>query len=349
MPKNPTISDIAKQAGVSKATVSAVINDKGTVSDTTREKVLTIINKLNYRPREFARHRLRPSINRTIGFIIKEDDNPYYSEVIAGARSFASDNGYEILVASSEGDYEAERRIIEVMTAKDVSGFIITPVQDRETDLSHLFDLKRRNIPFVLLEGVRGLRAHLIDIDNVEASEEAIRYLIGQGFPQILYFVGPAYSLHSEDRLEGVRRAFSMSNKALQPDQIVYAGAHAKGGYEAGLAYFKKHRPSQSIAVACYNDLVALGLLRALAELGICVPDEVSVMGFDDLDFLKYTTLSLSTVHVPKFEMGKKAVEILAKHIEAGETVPVEKVQLDYELVFRATTRQLLHINEEHS
>lgn len=347
MNNNPTISDIARQAGVSKATVSAVINEKGTVSDATREKVLDVINRLNYRPREFARHRLRPNVNRTIGFIIKEDDNPYYAELIAGARGFADENGYAILVASSEGSHEAERRIIDLMTAKDVSGFIITPALDRETDLSHLFDLKRRNVPFVMLEGVRGLRAHLVDIDNVAASDAAIRYLFEQGYSEIVYFVGPSYSLHTEDRLEGVRRAFSMCHKALQPDHIVYAGAHAKDGYEAGMAYFSKHRPIQPLAVACYNDLVAVGVLRALNELKICVPDEVSVMGFDDLDFLKYTPLSISTVHVPKPEMGRKAAEILMKHIEAGKAVPVEKVQLDYTLVIRETTRTLAPQNDE--
>ncbi|GIV60380.1 MAG: LacI family transcriptional regulator [Rhodothermaceae bacterium] len=338
MSKNPTISDVARLAGVSKATVSAVINNKDTVGEATRRNVLAVIEQLNYRPREAARNRLRPRAGRSIGVIIKEEDNPYYFEVVAGARRFAEENGYTILVASSEGSYEAEQRIVELMTAKDVSGLIITPVLDSQADLSHIFDLKRRNVPFVLLEGVRGLQANLVDIDNIRASQAAVNYLIEQGHSQIVYFAGPPYSLHSEDRLEGVRRAFSESSLSLRKDQIVYAGAHLQDGYRAGMDYFRQHHPARPTAVVCYNDLVAMGLLRALHELGLRVPEDVSVMGFDDLEFLRYAPWALSTVHVPKREMGERAVQILDRHINATSALPVEKVQLDFKLVLRDTT-----------
>ncbi|ACY47368.1 LacI family DNA-binding transcriptional regulator [Rhodothermus marinus] len=339
--RNPTISDVARLAGVSKATVSAVLNDRDTVSAATREKVLAVIRELNYRPREFARHRFRSDGERSIGFIIKEDDNPYYAELIAGARRVAEAKGYTILVASSEGSFRAEQQIIQLMTAKDVNGFIITPVIDDEADLSHIFELKRRNIPFVLLEGIRGLQANLVDIDNVRASQAAVQHLMEQGHAHIVYFAGPRYSLHTEERLEGVRRAFSASNRALRDDQVIYAGAHARDGYEAARAYFAQRPDPMPTAVACYNDLVALGVLRALQELGIRVPDEVSVMGFDDLAFLRYTPWPLSTVRVPKETMGEKAAEILIRNIEAEQPVPIEKVHLDFELVLRATTRAL--------
>jgi LacI family transcriptional regulator len=338
---NPTITDVARLAGVSKATVSAVLNDRDTVSAATREKVLAVIRELNYRPREFARHRFRSDNERSIGFIIKEDDNPYYAELIAGARRIAEAKGYTILVASSEGSYQAEQRIIQLMTAKDVNGFIITPVIDDEADLSHLFELKRRNIPFVLLEGIRGLQANLVDIDNVRAAQAAIQYLMAQGHTHIVYFAGPRYSLHTEERLEGVRRAFSTSHRALRDEQVIYAGAHTRDGYEAARAYFSQHPSPMPTAVACYNDLVALGVLRALEELGLRVPDEISVIGFDDLAFLHYTPWPLSTVRVPKETMGERAAEILIKHIEAGKPAPIEKVHLDFELVVRATTRAL--------
>ncbi len=236
--RSSTISDVARRAGVSKATVSAVINDKSTVSRSTREKVLSVIEELNYRPREFARHRLRPSNKKSIGLIIKEEDNPYYSEIISGVRSFADSRGYMLLVASSGGSAEIERDIIELMTAMSIDGIIITPVLNRETDLSYLFDLKRKNVPFVLLEGIRGIKAPLVDIDNVKASEDAVSFLINQGYSKILYFKGPAYSMHSEDRLEGVRRAFSVSNMALPSEHIIEAGAHLEDGYRTGLGLF---------------------------------------------------------------------------------------------------------------
>ncbi|SHL08069.1 LacI family DNA-binding transcriptional regulator [Rhodothermus profundi] len=339
--RNPTISDVARLAGVSKATVSAVLNNRDTVSAATRAKVLAVIRELNYRPREFARHRFRSDSERSIGFIIKEGDNPYYAELIAGARQVAEAQGYTILVASSEGSLQAEQQIIQLMIAQDVNGFIITPVFSDEADLSHLFELKRRNIPFVLLERIPGLQANLVDIDNTYAAQAAIQYLIEQGHAHIVYFAGPQYSPHAKERLEGVRRAFSAFNRSLSDDQVIYAGARARDGYEAAQAYFARRPSPRPTAIACYNDLVALGVLRALQERGIRVPDDVSVMGFDDLEFLRYTPWLLSTVHVPKKTMGEKATEMLIRHIEADRPVSIEKIHLHSELVLRATTRPL--------
>ncbi len=138
--KNPTIADVAKRADVSKATVSAVLNDKDTVKDSTRRRVLRSIEALNYRPSASARRRFRAGTSQSIGLIIKETENPYYAEVTAGVRDFAEEKGYTILVASSEGSYDAEQRIVDLLAAKDVDGLIITPVLDSKADLSHIFE-----------------------------------------------------------------------------------------------------------------------------------------------------------------------------------------------------------------
>lgn len=339
--RNPTISDVARLAGVSKATVSAVLNNRDTVSAATRAKVLAVIRELNYRPREFARHRFRSDSERSIGFIIKEGDNPYYAELIAGARQVAAAKGYTILVASSEGAFQAEQQIIQLMIAQDVNGFIITPVLDDAADRSHLVELKRRNIPFVLLERIPGLQANLVDIDNACAAQTAIQHLIEQGHAHIVYFAGPRYSPHAKERLEGVRRAFSTFKRSLAEHQVIYAGARARDGYEAARAYFARHPVPRPTAIACYNDLVALGVLRALQEVGLRVPDDVSVMGFDDLEFLRYTPWLLSTVRVPKKAIGEKATEVLIRHIEADRPVTLETIHLPFELVLRATIRPL--------
>ena len=338
MAKNPTIADVAERAGVSKATVSAVINDKNTVSEATRRRVYQIINELNYRPRAAARQRFQGDDEPSIGFVIKEDDNPYYAEITAGVRHVAARKGYTLLVASSEGSYEAEHQIIDTMAAKDIRGLIITPVLDDKTDLSHIFELKRRNIPFVLLEKVRGVQAHLVDVDNVKASRDIVTYLIAQGHSHIVHFAGPSYSAHSGERIEGIRRAFSESLLAFQDDYIVYAGAHLQDGYEQGLAYFRKHKQNWPTAITCYNDLVAIGLLKALHELNIRVPEEVSVFGFDNIALLDYLPLPLSSAHVPKVEMGEKAAEILIQHLESKHSSPLQKVTLEAELVIRHST-----------
>ncbi|HEX2080446.1 MAG TPA: LacI family DNA-binding transcriptional regulator [Longimicrobium sp.] len=337
----PTINDVARLAGVSKATVSAVLNDTGTVKHSTRDRVLSVIQSLNYR-KSGPDGRSPGQQARSLALVIKEIDNPFYGEVITGARSVAEEAGYTLVVMSSEGGHQAERRAVELLHRKEVDGLILTPVMDVDADLSHLFELKRRNFPFVLLEEVRGVPASLIDVDNEEASRRAVEFLIGQGHTRIAHFAGPEYSWHSQERIDGVRRACSGSHVIFTDDDIVRVGAHLENGYRAGLEYFRGRSPAdRPTAVTCYNDLVALGLLRALAELGIRVPDDVSVVGFDDIQLLDYLPLRLTTVRMPKFEMGQMAAQLLIRHIEAREALPPQKVYLEARLVVRDSTRPL--------
>lgn len=337
----PTIDDVAQRAGYSKATVSAVINESDTVKDSTRQKILRVMDELNYRPRASARRGFRSSGGKTLGVIIKEGDNPYYAEVIAGAREYANAKGYTLLAASSEGDYAAEQRIVDVMKSKDVDGLIVIPLTDEGADLSYLFELKRRNFPFVLLEEIRGVQASVIDIDNVEASKKAVKYLIDQGHTRIAHFAGPKYSAHSQERIEGVRAAYSESQLVFDENVIVRAGAHLEDGHEAGLDHFKgltaDERPT---AVTCYNDLVALGLLRALAELEMDVPDDVAVIGYDDIDILEFLPVPLTSIHVPRREMGRKAAHMLIQELESKDRLPPQKTYLEARLVVRGTTRR---------
>ena len=197
-----TINDVARQAGVSKATVSAVINDSATVKGSTRDRVLAAIDVLNYRPTQVTHAAARKT--KSIGLLIKEIDNPYYAEIVLGARAHANEKGYTLLVASSEGEYDAERRAVELLQAKDVEGLIATPVLDEHADLSHFFELKRRNFPFVLLEEVRGVPASLVDVDNRDASRKAVEFLIRLGDTES----AGAVSIHFQGdgwKLSGIR------------------------------------------------------------------------------------------------------------------------------------------------
>ena len=339
--KRATITDVAEHAGVSKATVSAVLNDSGAVRGTTRDRVMAAIELLNYRPSQVSGRGAARKL-KSIGIIIKEIDNPYYAEVVLGARACASQNGYALVVLSSEGEYDAERRAVELLQAKDVEGLIGTPVLDEHADLSHFFELKRRNFPFVLLEAVRGVPTSLVDVDNVEAERRAVEYLIELGHHRIAHFAGPRYSMHSEERIHGVRRACSASRLIFTDADIVPAGAHLEDGYRAGLAFFGARDASERpTAVTCYNDLVAIGLCRALSELGLGVPDDVSVIGYDDIPLCEYLPVPLTTVRVPKFRMGQLATEMLIRHVESRQAVTPQKVYLESELVVRASTRRL--------
>jgi LacI family transcriptional regulator len=342
-PKRSTINDVARLAGVSKATVSAVLNDTGTVKDSTRDRVLAVIESLNYR-RSATTIRSAGAGGRSIALVIKEIDNPFYGEVITGARSVADEAGYTLLVVSSEGGHDAERDAVQLLQSKDVDGFILTPVLDENADLSHLFELKRRNIPFVLLEEVRGVRASLVDVDNEGASRRAVEMLIAQGHTRIAHFAGPRYSMHSQERIDGVRRACSASRIIFGDEDLVAAGAHPEDGYRAALEYFRDRSPEdRPTAVTCYNDLVALGVCRALADLRLDVPGDVSVVGFDDLSLLQYLPLRLTTVRMPKHEMGRIAAQLLIRHIESREAIPPQRITVEAELMPRDSTRSLLN------
>lgn len=336
-----TIHDVADRAGVSIGTVSAVINHKDTVSKGTRRKVLQAISELNYRPSAAARRRLKPAAEKSIGLVIKEIHNPYFADIVTGVQQTATERGYHVLIVSSERVYDLEQQLVELLVAKDVEGVIINPLFDEQADLSHLFEIKRRNIPLVLIENVQGIQASMVDVDNVEASKKAVTYLIERGHKRIVHFAGPKYSMHSNERIEGVRRAFSGHRLVFDDRDIVHAGARLEEGYQVALDFFRDKKEDRPTAVTCYNDLVALGVMCALRELGLSVPGDVSVIGYDDIDMASYASVPLTTVHVPKQQVGQRAADILIQHIEAEDAGVIEKVCLESRLVVRASTRAL--------
>lgn len=337
--KRATITDVAARAGVSKATVSAVLNASAAVRGETRDRVLSAVELLDYRPATGSGAAAVRRVTRSLGLLIKEADNPYYAGLVAGARAAAEARGYTLLVTSSEGDYDAERRAVELLHAKEVDGLLVTPVLDERADLSHLFELKRRRYPFVLLEAVRGVPASLVDVDNVRGACAAAGHLIQLGHTRLAHFAGPAYSMHTQERVHGVRRACSAAALLFTDAHVVAAGAHLEDGYRAALAHFgalaSDARPT---GVTCYNDLVAVGVCRALAELGLGVPGDVSVVGFDDIALTEYLPVPLTTVRVPKEEMGRLAAELLVAQVEAPGPERPERHFLDAPLVVRAST-----------
>ena len=338
--KKPTITDVAERAGVAKSTVSAVINNRDIVAPATRRQVQAAIRDLNYRPRASARQRLTTSPHRTLGFVVKEASNPYYTDLLQGIEEVAREEGYQTYLCSSSGVFDSEKEIVQSFLDMGVAGLLITPILHADADLSHLFELKQTGVPFVLLEKARGLQTNLVDIDNVHASCEAVAHLIELGHSKIVHFAGPPYSEHTEERVRGVRQAFSESHLRFDSDRIVQAGASARDGYEAAIKFFRAAGSNRPTAASCYNDLVALGVLGALTELGLRVPDDVSVVGFDDLDILQSLAPHLTTINVPRREMGVRAAEILVEKISGhGDgALTVQKVTLDASLVVRDTT-----------
>ena len=343
--KRPTLADVAQEAGVSTGTVSAVVNRKPTVAPDTRELVLGVIDRMGYRPpyaaapaAETGGNGVRPP--QTVTVIVRELDNPYYAEVLLGARGALAARGYKMSAMSSEGDFAEEGSIIRACRSQAVRGLVVAPVVHAEADLTHLFQLKRAGFPFVLLGEVAGLQAPAVHVDGVEAAEQAVAHLVALGHRRIVHLAGPGYTPTTRDRVVGVRQAFGSSPLVFTPDAVVEAGAHFGDGYRATRDLFAARTGAdRPTALFAFNDLVAMGALRALAEAGLDVPGDVSVVGFDDIPAAAYLSVPLTTVRVPKREVGARAADLLLDRIGGGGAA--ERVALPSSLVVRASTRPL--------
>ncbi len=337
---NITIDDVARVANVSKATVSAVLNNKDSVAPATRDKVLEVIKRLNYRPSEVARS-LSIRKTRCIGLVIKEIDNPYFAKVMKGVFDGCCENGYTVLLGSSELSPAQEMQSIETLVSQRVDGLIVSPLQDQEMDFLHLAELLQKRIPLVTLGAISHYGTNVVDIDNVRAAQMAVSYLIQLGHRDIAYFAGPSYSSHSRDRLTGYHQAFIEHDLPIPKHRTQPAGSSIASSYQAAMNFFANLETIPS-AVFCYNDLVAIGLINALQQLGITVPDQVSVLGFDDIEISAFLSIPLTTVRVPAYDIGRKAAEMLIKQIQQPEQFLNERLILEAELIERKSSTKKL-------
>ena len=341
--KKITIEDVAKRAGVSKGTVSAVMNARNTVKPETRDHVLAVMKELHFRPQGIARNLRNGNQDKSIGIIIKDLNYPFYTTIATGVRDYASSKGYSLLITSSENNHQSEKRISQLFSAKDIKGAIIAPLVEGTAEIEHLFKLKMINYPFVLLEDVKGIQANVVTIDNSNAIRKAVKYLMDCGHSRIVHFAGPPTSSHTQERIEGFRRAFSESTLAFNEEMIVSIGSRHEESYGNTLSYFrKKARKEFPTAIVCFNDQQALAILTALKELNIRVPDDISIIGNDDISYARIYPVPLTTIRAPQREIGERAAELLIRNIESSKLLPVERVVLETELIARESTRDIL-------
>jgi len=340
--KRITIENVAKRAGVSKATVSAVINAKNTVKPRTRDHILEVMKELNFRPMGMARNLKNGTQDRCIGIIIKDMNYPFYTSIATGVKEYANSKGYSVIVASSENDHEYEKKFTRLFSTKDIKGAIIAPIVEGTTEIEHLFKLKMINYPFVLLEDVKGIQANVVAIDNLKAIKKAVKYLIDSGHTKIVHFAGPSQSSHTQERIEGFRHAFSESTLVFNKDTIVPIGSWHEESFVNTLEYFKSRKQKDyPTAIVCFNDQQALAVMMALKELNIRVPDDISIIGNDDIYYAKIYPVPLTTIRAPQHEIGKKAAEILIRNIESSTLLENERVVFETELIIRDSTKPL--------
>jgi DNA-binding LacI/PurR family transcriptional regulator len=340
--KRITIEDVANRAGVSKGTVSAVLNGKNSVKPQTRERILEVMKELNFRPRGMARNLKNGDEDRSIGIIIKDLNYPFYTAIATGVREYAVKKGYQVIITSSENDHECEKKFTHIFSTKDIKGAIIAPIVEGEAEIEHLFKLKMINYPFVLLEEVKGIQANAVVVDNLKAVRQAVKYLFDGGHRKIVHFAGPPQSSHTQERIEGFRYAFSESTQAFHKDMVVSIGSRHEESFHNALAYFNKlRREDYPTAIVCFNDQQAMGVMSALRELEIRVPDDISIIGNDDIEYAKLYPVPLTTIRAPQEEIGRRAAEILIRNIESSVLLPPERVLLPTELVVRDSSKSL--------
>lgn len=340
--KRITIEDVARRAGVSKGTVSAVINAKDSVKPSTRDEILEVMKELNFRPKGMARNLKNGGHDKSIGIIIKDLNYPFYTSIATGAKEYADGKGYSVVVTSSADNHEYEETLTHLFSAKDIKGTIIAPTLEGSAEIEHLFKLKRINYPFVLLEDVKGIQANVVAIDNLKAIKEAVKYLMDSGHTKIVHFAGPPHSSHTQERIEGFRHAFSESTLVFNKDTVVPVGSHYEESFGKTIEYFKnRDRKDYPTAIVCFNDQQALAVMTALTELKIRVPDDISIIGNDDIYYAQIYPVPLTTIRAPQHEIGKKAAEILIRNIESPTLLPTERVVLGTEFIIRKSSRVL--------
>ncbi|MBK7106500.1 MAG: LacI family DNA-binding transcriptional regulator [Ignavibacteriae bacterium] len=340
--KKITITDVAKRAGVSKSTVSAVINAKKNVKQVTRDHILNIMKELNFRPTGIARNLKNHVLDKSIGILIKDLRYPFFTSIAYGAMEYANTKGYSTFIVSSENDHETEKKLLQLFSFKGIKGAIIAPIVEGESEIEHLFKLKMNNYPFVLLGEVRGIQSNVVAIDNNRAIRRAVKYLIDNGHTKILHFAGGSFSSHTQERIDGFKEAFSERALIFKKEMVIPIGSFYNESFTKSMEYFKSIKQKDlPTAIVCFNDQQALAVMAVLKQLNIKVPADISIVGNDDISYADIYPIPLTTIRAPQHEIGIKSAEILIRNIESSSILPMEKVLLDSEFIVRESTRKL--------
>ncbi|MET8869031.1 LacI family DNA-binding transcriptional regulator [Nonomuraea sp. NPDC004580] len=329
-----SIKDVAALAGVSPGTVSNVLNRPGKVAPATRERVEAAISELGF-VRHGSASTLRAGHSRTIGLSVIDIGNPFFTEVAAGVEDVASELGYAVILGNSAGSTDKEDRNLRVLAEHRVRGVLITPSGE---DPARLDRLREHGISVVLVDHP----AHRPDqcavaVDDVAGGRAAVAHLLGKGARSLAYVTGPLTIRQCVERREGAKMA--MTGAGLDPAalRVVEAATMtAKAGEKAAGELAAAGLPE---AVFCANDLLALGVLRALLRSGVRVPEDVVLMGYDDIDFAAASTVSLTSMRQPTYQLGRIATELLLDECDNPDTHAHQHIMFQPELVARESTQ----------
>jgi DNA-binding LacI/PurR family transcriptional regulator len=329
-----TRNDVARLAGVSPATVSYVLNNgPRPVAVDTREKVLQVIRELNYHPSAVARN-LRMQRTSTLGLILPDTQNPFYSEVTRGIESFAFEKDYTVILCPSGYSLERELQYIDTLYMQRVAGVIIIPAT---ASMEPYDKLNNSGVPTVVVDRyVEGHKVIAVTVDNFRGGYLATEHLIKLGHRRIGAIVRPIELSHSQKRVQGYIAALNDYQIPIDERLIAPGGYEMENGRRAFKQLIQADPPPT--AIFAYNDIMAIGALRGAIQYGLSVPRDFSIVGFDDIPFADFTNPSLTTVSQAKFNMGRRGAELLLRMIN-GETISTEaEPLLDVKLVVRESS-----------
>ncbi len=333
-PSGPSMKDVAARAGVSLGTVSNVLNRPHLVSEHTRRRVHSAIDALGFVRNESARQ-LRGATSRTLAFVVFDVSNPFFTDVAQGAQAAAEAAGFALYLCDSGEDRTRQNAYLDLLEQQRVEGVLITPVHPSDPRITAL---SARGTPVVVVARGRSVGHRAVTVDDVLGGDLAVTHLLDTGHRSIA-FVGRAGDFgHVADRLAGAQRAVDRGGAepltVLETDRTDVAEGRRAGERLAGIPAAR--RPT---AVFCANDLLALGLLQQTVRLGLRVPQDLAIVGYDDIEYAAAATVPLTTVAQPGRLIGRTAVELLLDQVRGTPPPDAREVVFEPELVVRASTR----------
>ena len=333
-----TRNDVATAAGVSPSTVSYVLNDgPRRVSTETKKRVWSAIRKLGYHPNAIARS-LRTQRVGMVGLIVPDIANPFFAGVSRGAQDVAREKGYFVVVCNTDGVFEQEIELIQSLYEHRMEGIIVAPAGASQKNLQFLLD---RGVPIVLFGREEIAEDTIVDcvgIDDTAAAYDAVNHLLSEGHSSIALITGPLVKGRMSHRLEGYRRALVERGIAYRDELVVSGNYLQESGYRSAAELLG--RAARFSAVFATNDLMAIGAMMAFQEKGLRIPEDIAIIGFDNIAESKVTTPKLSTIDNPNYMQGKVSAEMLFARIGEQRRAPPRAVILSHKLVVRDSTRR---------
>lgn len=325
-----SIKDIAKAAGVSHSTVSRALSDNPLVAEATRSRIHKIAQDLGYTPDAIARG-LVTQHTRTVGVIVTTIADPFAGELFRGIEAIAGPQGYRVFLGTSHADPDREVSLVRGLREWRVDGVIVAASR---VGALYMPLLKEIGVPLVLINSQHeGPFIHSVAVDNYESAVRAVQHLIQLKHRVIGYLGGPADHASQRERLEGYQRALENAGISFDSSLVIAGNGRADSGTQATQLLA---RSPEMTALFCYNDMTAIGAMQALKKAGRHVPDDISIVGFDDIELASYMDPALTTVHQPKDQMGKMAMWML---IDLLNGKSVTNVTVTGKLVVRDSTR----------